>query len=348
MDHAIGPRLDSTFQAYLLACRRLRTEREADRLVDLLVGIVDPTLRLHRFGEHLRSRSVEETVWIFDHLRARVADGDARAQQIGFGLLDRGRWSRSCRPAHLTAAAEALQTTRPPGRGPLRRCPATRRRRRRTALLPRPSEPIGHRISLARRAIAGAVERLLFDPDPRVVRTLLGNPRVTEAEVVKLVRLAAGRPSGLGDRRTGRPVDRAVPGEACPGQQSGHAGPHRAGFVAVSDAPGPAGAVDQRPPRGSSEPGDHAPNRPLKTAHLRRCPASALAATYFQYASLGLRRAAWHLDRFERPGRKEVSYQRAAGSETRASTCGLGWSLNVERCTRSAISGEGSVAWGSS
>lgn len=33
MDHTIGPRLDSTFQAYLLACRRLRTEREADRLV---------------------------------------------------------------------------------------------------------------------------------------------------------------------------------------------------------------------------------------------------------------------------------------------------------------------------
>jgi len=62
MDHAIGLRLDSTFQAYLLACRRLRTEREADRLVDLLVGVVDPTLRLHRFGEHLRSRSVEETV----------------------------------------------------------------------------------------------------------------------------------------------------------------------------------------------------------------------------------------------------------------------------------------------
>jgi len=31
--------------------------------------------------------------------------------------------------------------------------------------------------------------------------------------------------------------------------------------------------------------------------------ASPLAATYLQYASLGLRRAALHLDRFERPGR---------------------------------------------
>ena len=35
--------------------------------------------------------------------------------------------------------------------------------------------------------------------------------------------------------------------------------------------------------------------------HLRRWPASALAAVYLQYASLGLRRAALHMDLFERP-----------------------------------------------
>jgi hypothetical protein len=192
MDHAIGPRLDSTFQAYLLACRRLRTEREADRLVDLLVGIVDPTLRLHRFGEHLRARSIEETVWILAHLRARVADRDGRAQQIGLGLLDRGRLAQVLPPAHLTAAAEALHRRGYPGAGLLADAPR-RGDAAEDGVLPRPSEPVGSRISLARRAIAGAVERLLFDPDPRVVRTLLGNPRVTEAEVVKL---AASRRAG--------------------------------------------------------------------------------------------------------------------------------------------------------
>jgi len=40
----------------------------------------------------------------------------------------------------------------------------------------------------------------------------------------------------------------------------------------------------------------------LKTAHLRRWPASPLAAAYLQYASLGRQRAALHLDRFEQPG----------------------------------------------
>jgi hypothetical protein len=42
--------------------------------------------------------------------------------------------------------------------------------------------------------------------------------------------------------------------------------------------------------------------RPLKTAHLLRWPASPLAATYLEYVSLGLRWAALHLSRFERPG----------------------------------------------
>lgn len=196
MDHAIGLRLDSTFQAYLLACRRLRTEREADRLVDLLVGVVDPTLRLHRFGEHLRSRSVEETAWTFARLLARVAEGDVRAQQIGFGLLDRGRLEQVLSSAHLTAAAEALRKRGHPGAALFADAPR-RGPEAEDGVLPRPTEPIGYRISLARRAIAGAVERLLFDPDPRVVRALLGNPRVTEAEVVKLAASRRADPQAL-------------------------------------------------------------------------------------------------------------------------------------------------------
>jgi hypothetical protein len=39
---------------------------------------------------------------------------------------------------------------------------------------------------------------------------------------------------------------------------------------------------------------------PLKKAHLRRWFGSALAATYFQYVSLGLRQTALHMSLFER------------------------------------------------
>ena len=50
-----------------------------------------------------------------------------------------------------------------------------------------------------------------------------------------------------------------------------------------------------------------------KKARLWCCPASPLAATYLQYASLGLRRAALHLDLFEPPssGRGGVAKRQA-------------------------------------
>jgi hypothetical protein len=42
-------------------------------------------------------------------------------------------------------------------------------------------------------------------------------------------------------------------------------------------------------------------SRLLKKTHLLRWSASALAATYLQYASLGLRQTALHVGLFEQP-----------------------------------------------
>jgi hypothetical protein len=50
---------------------------------------------------------------------------------------------------------------------------------------------------MARRALAGVIERLLYDPDARVVRALLGNPRLTEAEVVRLAASRRAHPDAL-------------------------------------------------------------------------------------------------------------------------------------------------------
>ena len=62
---------------------------------------------------------------------------------------------------------------------------------------PRPKEPVGFRISLARQPSPSVLDRLLFDSDVRVVRTILGNSRLTEAEVVKLAASRRATPEVL-------------------------------------------------------------------------------------------------------------------------------------------------------
>jgi hypothetical protein len=56
---------------------------------------------------------------------------------------------------------------------------------------------VGFRISLARQPSPSVLDRLLFDSDVRVVRTILGNPRLTEAEVVKLAASRRATPEVL-------------------------------------------------------------------------------------------------------------------------------------------------------
>ncbi len=196
MDTAIGLRLETALKAHLTACRRLRTERDLDGLLNLLVNVVDPELRLHRFGEHLRSRSADEAAWSLASLQERVVRGDARAHRVGLGLLDEGRLGRVVPAERLQAAAAILRRRGHAGAG-LFGDETGRRDAGDAGSLPRPKEAVGYRISLARRALAGAIERLLFDPDARVVRVLLGNPRLAEAEVLKLAASRRANPEGL-------------------------------------------------------------------------------------------------------------------------------------------------------
>lgn len=184
MSAAIGFSLERVLRACLVACRRLRTERETDELLSLLTTVRDPELRLHRFGEFVRHRSADETAWILAYIRDRIARGDNRAHMVGLGLLERRRLDRVVPPAQLRAAAACLKQRGHIGAALLDDEPNSADADDGTT--PRPKEPVGYRISLARRAIAGVLERMLFDPDARVVRTLLANPRLTEADVVKL------------------------------------------------------------------------------------------------------------------------------------------------------------------
>lgn len=186
MNVVSGPQLEIDLQAYLTACRRSRTERETDGLMNRLVALADPELRLHRFGEHLTARPADEAAWVVAYVHEQVACGDDTAQCVALGLLGTGRLARVLPTERLERVAAHLRARGHASAAMFRDDSVLGAPSQGEEVGPRPTEPVGYRISLARRALCSVLERLLLDPDPRVVRVVLGNPRLTEADVVKL------------------------------------------------------------------------------------------------------------------------------------------------------------------
>ncbi|HSC71031.1 MAG TPA: hypothetical protein VLH58_06740 [Candidatus Methylomirabilis sp.] len=161
-----------------------------------LSGIVEPELRLHRFGEYLQGQSPEEAAWTISRLWDRTASGDPRARRLCLGLLDLNRLARVLASRDLDAIREALERPGEASAGLLAPA-ATQPDGTEGESAPRPKEPVGYRISVARRPIPRLIDRLLFDPDPRVVQTVLGNARLTEAEVIRLAASRRATPGAL-------------------------------------------------------------------------------------------------------------------------------------------------------
>lgn len=185
MDGAARLRLSQALLGLLQAVRRTRARRDTDRLLVLLGGIAHTELRLHRLGEHLRKRTPEEAAWTIAHIWDRVAAGDPRAQEACLGLLDSKRLSQVMQADQFKAVQAVLEADGDPSAGLFQPAPS-RPDSPDNEVAPRPKEPVGFRISLARSPTRKVWERLLFDSDVRVIRTILGNPRLTETEVVNL------------------------------------------------------------------------------------------------------------------------------------------------------------------
>ena len=58
---------------------------------------------------------------------------------------------------------------------------------------------LGERKALARRPTRKSLDKLLADPHPAVIRTLLGNPKLTEDDVVRLAARRPGNPEVLAE-----------------------------------------------------------------------------------------------------------------------------------------------------
>jgi len=194
MDGGARLRFLLALHAHLRACRRFQAWRDVEGLLARLDASVDPDLRLHRFGEFLALRSSDAAAWIIVYLQARVNAGDPRARRVCTGLLDRDRLSRVLTRQRLGAIRGALEGLGGPATGLLGTGgrPGARPDEETAS-----REPVGARISQARRQLPALLDRLLFDPDVRVVRALLGNPRLGEAALLRLAAARRATPEAL-------------------------------------------------------------------------------------------------------------------------------------------------------
>ena len=167
---------------------------ESRRFLRRLGAVPEPAMRAALWREQLNALPPEEAVTLIDTLLAALdrAEPDARLGWLALlGVVESLRGGALA--VHIYGAARAVGAERvaalwlePPPTRPIE------------GDLPRPPfDPerevtLGERRAWARRPDRATLEKLMVDSDPGVVANLLANPRLTEADVV---RMAARRPT---------------------------------------------------------------------------------------------------------------------------------------------------------
>jgi hypothetical protein len=163
--------------------------RLAKRLAGTLASVREDGMRLHLLGEALAALESQPAAMLLDVIWSDIAAGrrDFAAAFQDLAILDRLEpvLSREFLGGIRTALAGLgyAETRRLLERDAGGGIPGEEAG---AGEAPRPTEPLGTRISMARRPAPRVIERLMSDPDHRVIATLLRNPRLTEQEVVKL------------------------------------------------------------------------------------------------------------------------------------------------------------------
>ena len=180
------------------AFEQSRASKVAERLVQQLSSLCDPTLQLHSLGQKLRVMPAKQGAMILDQICRRREEGallfegphlHLLAKEALLGILGGTKTASLIQELRFLGLEDTLRylTSDPPNL----------RFERDHANARRPGETLGLRISLARKTTPRIIERLITDPDEPVIRTILGNPRLTEAEVLKVASSSRTPPSIL-------------------------------------------------------------------------------------------------------------------------------------------------------
>jgi hypothetical protein len=177
----------SRLERLKFAFEQNRASQVAERLALQLSSLSDPTLRLYSFGQKLREMPAKEGAMILDQICRRREEGALLFEGTHLQLLAKEALREVLGEAKISSLIRELRflgledTLRY-----LTNDPPNLRFERDHAEDRRPLENLGTRISLARKTTPRIIEKLLHDPNDRVIQTMLGNPRLTEAEVLKI------------------------------------------------------------------------------------------------------------------------------------------------------------------
>ena len=180
------------------AFEQSRASRTAEHLARQLSSLSDPVLRLHSFGQKLREMSAKEGAMVLGQICRRREQGALLFEGPHLHLLAKEALLEVLGEAKV---ASLMQELRFQGQEDtlryLMRDPPNLRFEHYQEGVRRPVESLGWRISLARKTAPRTIERLIYDPDEKVIRTMLGNARLTEADVLKIASSPRASPSIL-------------------------------------------------------------------------------------------------------------------------------------------------------
>jgi hypothetical protein len=168
----------------------------ADALVRGTLALGDPRLRVAYVADAARTWSVERFAGALDVVCARAEQAEVAAREALIAVVDalNGEgMDEIVQRLREQAAGESLLALERLVRPSPRSTPpgSASRPPRAPDFVPGRELTLGERKWLARRPDRETMQRLLADPHPEVIRRCLGNPRITEDDVV---RLAAKRP----------------------------------------------------------------------------------------------------------------------------------------------------------
>ncbi|MDD5224596.1 MAG: hypothetical protein PHE84_11445 [bacterium] len=170
-------------------------ERNAERVVDRAFGVKDRRMRTAILGEFLSLLPVDEFLEVVRIIMERSEKKSPRYQEAYFSLIDSEFLLPWLGPEKVD---EIINRARETGYHEILRLFSPRHPES-EKLVPGDLEvpagleylTLGEKKSLAKGKRTLIWEKLLFDPDPTVIRNVLQNPRMTELEVI---RIASRRP----------------------------------------------------------------------------------------------------------------------------------------------------------